>query len=204
MGTLLFNTRTILAQPISRLNWYKKIAAWPFLILLGLPLYFLAFSLTFLPLLMGSAILYSQVQLYLQDGTWYEISVLDAATQSVDLNLSARLREPLLSSCTDAPKVSFHNQRWSRAILPPDNGKDYRKDPKESCRNSSAWISWLVDPASWLGVHKILVPTMSVFSVPVLLFGIGLFTGHFFSQLRKVFAPKANREFQGNREKRAN
>src|SRR6266404_4768290 len=102
MGTPLIKART-LVQPIRRHNWHRKVSVWPVRIVLGLSVYVLSFCFTFLPLLMGSAILFSQVQIYLQDRHWYEFSVLDAATQTIEPKLSMALREPLLSSCAQAP-----------------------------------------------------------------------------------------------------
>jgi len=168
MGALLFNARAILNQPVSRQNWYKKVSIWPFVFLLGFPFYVLALCFTLLPLLMGSAMLFSQVQLYLQDGHWSEFSLLDAATETVDAKLAAKLREPLLSSCAEEPRSAMKSTRELRAGVVVDGALEIRKRPKASCLRASAMIAWLDEPDSWLGVHKIVVPPMSILSVPVL------------------------------------
>ena len=182
MGSLVFGAKKILDQPVSRNNWYKKIAVWPFLILLGLPIYLLAFCFTLLPLLAGSAVLYYQVHGYLRDGRWYQFSILDATTQTVAPRLSENLGAPKLSSCVQPDTVLIDTGKGSDIDL-IIAGYDV---PKTSCLQSSAWMSWVVEPNSWFGLHNILIPPLRLFSVPLVLFGVSLFTWQFFSGWRNA------------------
>ena len=182
--TLASGARKILDAPLSSGNWYQKIVLWPFLVLIGLPLYFLAFCLALLPSLAGGALLFLQTDLYLQEKHWYSLSLLDVATQTVDQKLSEEIGLPALSSCQGPRKVIFPGQ-----VQP----KPLKEQP---CPQLEAWQRWLVYPRSRLDQHRVLVVALNLISVPMLLFVMGLFTLHLFQQLRKIWQPEAAKPAQ--------
>ena len=171
---LVSGTREILDAPFSHGNWYKKILTWALLAIVGLPIYLLGYCLTALPVLVGGALLSIQTFLFLQDGRWYSLSVLDVATRTVDDQLSTELNEPMLSSCNEARKVSSR---------PPS--EKYRL--AQPCPGLEGWQKWLARPHSWFGLHMVLTPLLYLASVPILFFVGGLFVWHFFSRLRKIW-----------------
>ena len=193
MGTMLSSAGTAHVQSARHQCWYQKISV---LTVLSVPVYVLSFFLTYIPLFAGSAILFSQYQLYQKDYQWYELSVLDAATQSVHPKLTARLKEPMLSTCAQAPEISMSHYkiRTPKELRIPAVDMEIKSGPKVSCIQSSAWIAWLEEPDSWQSVHMILVPPMGTLSVPMLLFATSLLTHHFFLKFKKTLAAKRKAE----------
>ena len=170
MKTLLSSTKKILDAPLSRCNWYKKAALWPFVVFIGFPLYVLAFCVAILPFVVGGGLLFLQTYLYLQGGEWYSFSALDVATQTVDSKLANEIGNPMLASCAK-----------SRYLLTPGGSTG---SPGELCPNLTSWQLWLFHPRSWFGLHEILLPLLNLASLPLLLLLVGLFLWHFFKGLR--------------------
>ena len=174
VGSLISGTRRILDAPLGRSNWHKKMAIWSLLGIIGYPLYFLVLCLALSPLFSGGALLSIQVYLYLQDGRWYSFSALDVATYTMDESLANEIGQPRLSSCKEL-----------RNVLVPDHAAQHH--PDESCPNLDvSWQQWLVHPSSWFGLHRILLPTLNVASIPFLILCVGLVTWHYFSKLRDI------------------
>ena len=182
--TLASGARKILDAPLSSGNWYQKIVLWPFLVLIGLPLYFFAFCLAILPFLACGALLFLQTDLYLQEKHWYPLSLLDVATQTVDQKLSDEIGLPALSSCPGPRKVIFPGQVQQKRLK------------EQPCPQLEAWQRWLVYPRSRLDLHRVLVVALNLISVPMVLFVLGLLTWHLFLQLRETWQPEAAKPVQ--------
>ena len=170
MRTIVWMARNVWRAPLSRANWYKKAVLWPVVVCIGFPLYGLAFCLAVLPLLLGGGLLFLQTYLYLQEGNWYSLSVLDVATHTVDRRLANEIGEPLLASCEGL-----------RGMLTPGGGGALLRKP---CAGLSPWQLWLFEPHSWLGLHEVLLPLLNLASIALLSLLTGQFLWHGFKSLR--------------------
>lgn len=168
LETAPFKARAILAAPLSGANWYKKVLLWPLVLLIGFPLYLLAFFISITPLLVGGGLLFLQSVIYLQEGEWHSFSILDVATQTVSPSFAEKIKVPWLASCA----------KWR------DNLTSGRKKIKEPCQGLSTWQVWLFQPRSWFGLHKILLPVLNLVSIPLLLLIIGVLLRNLFKDLR--------------------
>lgn len=170
LKTAAFNARDILAAPVSGTNWYKKVVLWPLVVLIGLPLYLLAFCISIAPLALGGGLLFLQSVIYLQEGEWYSFSVLDVTTYTVSPRFADQLGAPWLASCV----------KWR------DNLTRGGKERKEPCQGLRPWQRWVFQPRSWFGLHKILLPVLNLASIPLLLLIAGIVLRNLFKELRSV------------------
>ena len=141
------------------------------MLVLGLPVFVVLFS----PPVAGGLILWHQIGLYRQDGRWRAFSLFELATNTVDRDLTDKLRWPALSLCSETGR--------NREPAENPNGLSGQRIPvgiEGGCAELGPAQSWLLRPNASSGWHRNLVRVLRFIPVSSLLFLVGLTISYVF------------------------
>ena len=141
------------------------------MLVLGLPV----FVILFFPPVAGGLILWHQIKLYRQDGRWRAFSLFEFATNTVDRDLTEKLRWPALSTCSELGRSLEPAEKPSGL-----SGQTIPGALESRCAELGPALSWLLRPNASSGWHRNLVRVLRFIPISSLLFLVGLIISYVF------------------------